>query len=565
MSLCSELENINISKDYFIFIKGIFFDCLQYIINYKSITTEYIKKLEILHDKYSNKLSGNDKDNLKYKNINTEHIFSLTSYMIHIVEKQIENLKIFMKGFDTQIENDNNAIKEKEILADKFNEMFEESRIDLLKKYREIDKLSELYTINMSNTEDLLYKYFDKRSNIIITEEQMNSALSSTKKIEKGYKNEVKSTKLYEETFDSLYTSTLENFKKLSSETSNQLKETIFNFLVLYKDNVKIILMELESPIQNLDKLDEVKEIENIIMKSYSKNNKLIHVKPDKYNLKCLQKEKENENNSYNSPILSLEDGFEEMRLIIDDKIINIIKKMKENFELIEDSNINLDIEEEKLKCYQLTQKILNIERQKIQKKNIPTEEEIDKLNNLLDKHDNRVVFLQQLSEFRTKGKFEISQCTFDILSKLFITIIKNAEKSNDFHSIENAIIISQTYYMNLEKENKKIYLQKKIENNDIFKSKKFWEEFLDYCINKEIVKTVSNDVKTGNILKENRKDSEDKISNIAFGRIAPYVKNMKDLGLDKESIIQIVFPKMEKFRLNKDLVELVKNIINNF
>ena len=565
MSLCSELENINKSVDYFIFIKNIFFDYLQYIINYKSITTEYIKKLETLHDKYSNKLSGNDKDNLKYKNINTEHIFSLTSNLINIVKKQIENLKIFMKGFDTQIENNNNAIKENEILADKFHAMFEESRIDLLKKYREIDKLSELYKINMTNTEDLLYKYFNKKDNIIITDEQINSALSSTKKIEKAYKNAVKSTKLYEETFDSLYMSTLENFKKLSSETSNQLKESIFNFLVLYKDNVKMILVELETPIQNLDKLDEVKEIENIIMKSYSKKNKLIHVKPDKYNLKCLQKEKENENNSYNSPILSLEDGFEEMTLIIDDKIINILKKMKENFELIEDNNLNLDIEEEKLKCHQLTQKIINIEKQKSKKNNIPTEEDIDKLNNLLDKHYNRVVFLQQLSEFRTKGHFEISKYTFDILSKLFITIIKSAQKSNDFHSVENAIIISQTYYMNLEKENTKIYLQKKIENNDIFKSKKFWEEFLDYCINKEIVKTVSNDVKNGNILKENRKDSEDKISNIAFGRIAPYVNNMKDLGLDKESIIQIVFPKMEKYRLNKDLIELVQNIINNF
>ena len=565
MSLCSELENINISKDYFTFIKGIFFDYLQYIINYKSITTEYIKKLENLHDKYNNKLSGNDKDNTKYKNINTEHIFSLTSNLINIVEKQIENLKILMKGFNTQIENNNNAIKEKEILADKFQAMFEESRIDLLKKYREIDKLSELYKINMSNTEDLLYKYFDKKDNIIITEEQINSALSSTKKIEKGYKNAVKSSKLYEETFDSLYMSTLENFKKLSSETANQLKESIFNFLVLYKDSIKMKLMELEAPIQDLDKLDEVKEIEDIIIKSYSKKNKLIHVKADKYNLKCLQKEKENENNSYNSPILSLEDGFEEMTLIIDDKIINIIKKMKENFELIEDNNLNLNIEEEKLKCYQLTQKIINIEKQKAQKKNIPTKEEIDILNNLLDKHCNRVVFLEQLSEFRTKGKFEISQFTFDILSKLFITLIKNAEKSNDFHSVENAIIISQTYYMNLEKENKKIYLQKRIENNDIFKSKNFWEEFLDYCINKEIVKTVSNDVKNGNILKENRKDAEDKISNIAFGRIASYVKNMKDLGLDKESIIQIVFPKMEKFRLNKDLIELVNNIINNF
>ena len=344
MSLCSELENINISKDYFTFIKGIFFDYLQYIINYKSITTEYIKKLENLHDKYNNKLSGNDKDNTKYKNINTEHIFSLTSNLINIVEKQIENLKIFMKGFNTQIENNNNAIKEKEILADKFQAMFEESRIDLLKKYREIDKLSELYKINMSNTEDLLYKYFDKKDNIIITEEQINSALSSTKKIEKGYKNAVKSSKLYEETFDSLYMSTLENFKKLSSETANQLKESIFNFLVLYKDSIKMKLMELEAPIQDLDKLDEVKEIEDIIIKSYSKKNKLIHVKADKYNLKCLQKEKENENNSYNSPILSLEDGFEEMTLIIDDKVINIIKKMEVNFELIEDNNLNLNI-----------------------------------------------------------------------------------------------------------------------------------------------------------------------------------------------------------------------------
>ena len=564
MSLCSELENINISIDYFCFIKGVFFDYLQYIANYKTVTTEYIKKLEIFHDKFTNKLTGNDKDNNKYKNINTEHIFSLTSNLINIVEKQIENLKIFIKGFNTQIENNNNAIKENEILANKFQSMFEESRKDLLKKYKEVDRLSEMYTMNMSYTEDMLKKYFDKKYNVIITDEQMNNVLSSTKKIEKEYKHAVKSTKLYEETFDSLYMSTLENFKKLSSETSNQLKESIVNFLVLLKDNVKMISMELESRIPNLTKIDEVKEIENIIMKSYSTKNKLIHVKPDKYKLKCFQKTKENENNSLNSQILNLEDGFEDMILIIDETVINIYKKMKQNFELFEDNHLNMDIEEEKFKCYQLTQKVLNIERPKF-KNNIPTKEEIEKLNDLLDKHYNRVVFLQQLSEFRTKGKFEITQFTFDILSKLLYTIVIKAEKSNDFHSIENAIIISQTYYMNLEKENKKLYLQKKIENHNIFKSKNFWEEFLDFCINKEIVKTVSNDVKNGNILKENRKDTEDKMSNIAFGRIAPYVKNMKDLGLDKESIIQIVFPKMEKFRMNKDLIELVKNIINNF
>ena len=564
MSLCSELENINISIDYFIFIKGVFFDYLQYIINYKTVTIEYIKKLEIFQDKYTNKLTGNDKDNIKYKNINTKHIFSLTSTLIKIVEKQIENLKIFINGFNAQIENNNNTIKENEILANKFQSMFEESRKDLLKKYKEVDRLSEMYTLNMAYTEDMLKKYFDKRYNIMITDEQMNMVLSTTKKIEKEYKHTVKSTKLFEETFDSLYTSTLENFKKLSSETSNQLKESLVNFLVLLKDNVKMLSMELESRIPNLAKIDEVKEIENIIMKSYSSKNKLIHVKPDKYKLKCFEKTKENENSSFNSQILNLEDGFEDMILIVDENVINIFKKMKQNFELFEDNNLDMDIEEEKFTCYKLSQKVLNIERPKF-KHNIPTKEEIEKLNDLLDKHYNRVVFLQQLSEFRIKGKFEITQLTFDILSKLLNTIVNKAEKSKDFHSMENTIIISQTYYMNLEKENKKLYLQKKIENHNIFKSKKFWEEFLDFCINKEIVKTVSNDVINGNIMKENRKDTEDKMGNIAFGRIAPYVKNMKDLGLDKESIIQIVFPKMEKFRMNKELIELVKNIINNF
>ena len=39
----------------------------------------------------------------------------------------------------------------------------------------------------------------------------------------------------------------------------------------------------------------------------------------------------------------------------------------------------------------------------------------------------------------------------------------------------------------------------------------------------------------------------------------------MKDFGLNKENIIQIVSPIMEKFRMNKEPIELVKNIINSY
>lgn len=569
MSLCSELENINTSINYFCFIKEVFDDYMQCINNYKVITNDYLKKLMMLQDKFKYKLTGKEKDNTKYKNVNTNHIFSLTSPISKIIDKQIENLQMFIDGINGQIENNNKVIKEKEILSNKFQLMFEEARKDLLKKYREIDKLRDIYKMNMANTEDMINKYYNKKdNNNTITKDQMKNMISSTKKIEKDYKNLINSTKLYEETFDSLYLSSLENFKKLSSETSNQMKDSIIDFIVLFKNNVKMQLSEIDMYLPELSDLDEVKVIENIIISSYRKNNKLIHVKPEKYKLKIFQKKneveegKEAEENLNTNLMLNLEDGFEEMLLIKDEALIKTIKMMRENFELFEDNNLNLEIEEEKIKCLQLTQKIFNLENPKSQN-NFPTEEEIDQLNKLLDKHHNRVVFLQQLSEFRNKGKFEISQKTFDIFDKLFNTMINTVQRDNDFHAVKNAIIISQTYYIKGEKENDKIYLQKRIQNNEIFKSQKFWEEFLEFSINKEIVNCVSNDVKSGNILKENRRETEDKMSNIAFSQIVPYTDNMKEFGLDKEIIKQVVFPRMEKYKMSDELIESIKGIID--
>lgn len=567
MSLCSELENINLTINFFYFIRDIFTDYMQYISNYKIITSGYLKKLIMLQEKMSYKLSGKERDSFKLKNININHIYSLTSPITKIIDKQIENWKISLDGIESQIENNNKIIKEKEILANKFQLMFEESRKDLLKNYREIDKLRDIYKLNMNNTEDVIKKFLSKKENNSVTKDQMKTMISNTKKIEKEYKNLINSTKFYEETFDSLYSSSLENFKKLCSETSDRMKDSIVDFIVLLLNNVKMQSSEIDMHLPELNRLDEIKTLENIIINSYKKNNKLVHVKPEKYQLKIFQKkiedeEKEDDGILNTNLIINLEDGFEEMMLIKDEKIFKIIRIMKENFELFEDHNLNLDIEEEKYKCMELAQKIFNIETKKIPGNN-PTNEDLDLLNSLLDKHHNRVVFLQQLSEFRNTGKFEISEQTFDILSKLFNTMINTVQRDNDFHTVKNTIILSQTYYKKGENENDKFYLQKMIHNNEIFKSKKFWEEFLDFSINKEIVQCVSNDVKNGNILKENRRDTEDKMCNIAFAQIAPYTDNMKEFGLDKEVIREVVFPKMEKYKMTEELIETVKGIIN--
>jgi len=566
MSLCSELENINISINYYNFIKEVFDDYIQFITNYKTITNEYLKKLSSLQEKFSYKLSTRDKENMKYKNINIEHIFSLTSPIPKIIKEQIENSNICIKGIETQIENYNKLMKEKEILSNKIQLMFEESRKDLLKKYREIDKLKENFRLSMANTEDIIFKCLSQKDKTI-TEDRMKWAIDDSKKIEKDYKNLINSTKLYEETFDSIYLSSLENMKKLCSETSNQMKDLIIDFIILLKNNVKMQMSQIDMYLPELGQLDEVKIIENIIINSYRKNNKLVHVKPQKYRMKIFKnKIEEDELGQSTNPIVNLEDGFEEMMLIRDENIVKTLKIMKENFELFEDKNISIEIEEEKVKCMLLIEKILNVENPKTTKKSkdLVSDDDINELNNLIDKHHNRVVFLQKLSEFRNVGKFEIGKNTFEILSKLFNTLINTIERDVDYHSAKNAIILSQTYYMKDEKNNDKIYLQKNIQNKEIFRSKKFWEEFLDFSINKEIVQCVSNDVKNGNILKENRKEAEDKMSNIAFAQIVPYTDNMREFGLDKETIKELVFPKMEKYKMNKELIQQVKDVIDN-
>ena len=566
MSLCSELENMNISINYYSFIKEVFEDYIKYITNYKNITNEYLKKLIQNHEKYGPRLMGKEKDLSKYKGIKTTHIYSITSPIPKIINKQIENLKFFITGIDSQIESYNLIIKEKDILSTKFQQMFDEAKKDLLKKYRDIDKLRDNFISTMSNTEDTINKYITRKDNPLSFNEMKNT-ISASKKIEKEYKNLINSTECYEETFDALYISSIENIKKLSSETSNQMKDIIIDFIIILKNYNKMLSSEIDIYLPGLNEMNEIKIMEDIIEKSFKKNNKLVHVTPDKYNLKIFSKNDDTEDILYSHPILNIEDGFKEMTIIKDMNILSIFKIMKENFDLIEDHNMDIKIEEEKLNCLKLTDKILELENPKKDKNrnNIgPTNQEINELNNLLDIHHNRVVFLQKLSEYRNKGKFEINEKTFDILSKLFTTIINTIERDNDFHSVKNAIILSQTYYIKTDNNNGKKYLQKIIQDNNIFKSKKFWVEFLEYSINKDIVTSVNNDVKTGNILKENRKEAEDKMSNIAFSQILPYADNMIEFGMNKEIIMEVVFPKMIQYKMSNELIESIKSIVNS-
>ena len=105
-------ENINISDNYYNFIKQLAEDFLKYITNYKLFTGEYLKKISLNHEKYSPKLLG-VKEQLK--NINTSHILSITSIIPKVVEQQIINIEYFVEGFDENLLKFEKLIKEKNV------------------------------------------------------------------------------------------------------------------------------------------------------------------------------------------------------------------------------------------------------------------------------------------------------------------------------------------------------------------------------------------------------------------------------------------------------------------
>ena len=143
------------------------------------------------------------------------------------------------------------------------------------------------------------------------------------------------------------------------------MKDTITDFLIILKNSNKMHSGEIDLYLPELSSSNEEKTLEYIIEKSFSTNKKLVYVKPYKYKLKIFQNSNNNDDILSTNPILNLEDGFEEMPTIKNEIILLIFKTMKENFELIYDNNMDIKIEEEKMRCLNLTEKILSLENEK--------------------------------------------------------------------------------------------------------------------------------------------------------------------------------------------------------
>ena len=586
-----ECENFSISLEYYNCLKTINNCIVNYIKEYKSATEEYYQKLNILNKNHKLKIKEVIKE-IENKNINFYNLYNFIDSIPKIEDVYIENLGFFIEEIEKEIKKYLNIDSAQ--LIPKIKVQFDNSKKDIIKKGVEIKKMKKKFIDNMTNTEINIYKYFylkdennakkykqNKQNKHIITEEIINNNISETKNIENKYKYEVEEGENLENNFKKVAVFSCENIKNASNEIFEKLKQLLLNFLISIKNTFKLLQTEIDARLPDLISFDKSTKISEIMEKKLIKNKKnKPHFELEKYNLKVLNNNNDNNINNKNiineikTKITEVEDGYNKAIFIEDEIAFLTIKKIQENFELINLKDINIKDEEEKIATNKLTLKLIsnmknenntnNEQELKITNFNL-NEDEIKLIESLLSKHHNRIIFVRLLNKFRSKGRLLIPEQIHNLFLKIFNMILNTFITEKDIFCVKNIMILSQTYFY--KDKGKKIYLSQIISNHEIFKDSNFWEYLFNYYMNKEQLK-LSN-IEMNNAINDDMdeiklKDKKDnrKLNNMAFGQIMTLSSNMKDFGLSPEESYKIIKPKIEFYKLEKGSVDVIKSVL---
>ena len=432
-------------------------------------------------------------------------------------------------------------IKEKELYNNynKVKNIFNNSKLILEKSKKEFDynaKLCESNILNLVQT-----KSFD-----------INSA-NDISKIEERTKLSIATTK----TFEDKYMQCLEEANKARENEINKQKELLKFYQIIENDfNSKISCM--------------ITFTVPLIKKMYSSLLKSIEVVEDKCKTVKIKKDINDFIEKNKSDIKPYEEikfipyypeasldissitGNDKKDLENLDINYNVILKLHENFRDIR-KDINMEEEKKKFRLRTLCSKIFKIGPNVNFKK-----EEKEELISFLKENTYKSYFLITLSKQRTKGRFQRSETLLNDLSEIINVILNEAEKEKDYEGAKNCLILSQTFYFEIQKgkTKKKKYLFDYIRKNKWLNSIEFWEGIIDYMIKTEIKKNL--DINKKNNYTESEKEIKTRQSNIAFSQVLSYSNNMIEFCINKEDIIKTVDIFVKKYDIEKPMAEAI-------
>ena len=574
-------DSFDLSKDYYYFIRDTINDYTKYIKQYKLVNISLSKKLSQFQEKFGQNLLDKEKLKNKYKNFDIKSIYEITSIVPNIVQQLINNFNFVANALDPIIESLDNIFNEKINMEYKLE--YESIKNNLNKSYKNIEKNKNIFFNKMNYVEDTIYKYYtnknknnqnniDEKNNKnenLITTEQLNTVINDGKKLEAQYLSCFDTILDLENSFDEISKKLKLNYSKYSLDLTKKFRKIISDISLILKNNFSEPLNETALMLEKINDFDQKVNIEKIIYDSFRINKLIVKQKPKKYKIKIFKDSiKIKGNKNPKSHINYLEDGLDELTYFEDYPSLNTVNYLYNYFNLVEkDFKLDLKIELEKLQTKNISQQILlYIKKDKNEIKDtgniLISKDEIKKLKELLNAHHNRVIFLQDLNTFRAKGAYGIPKDIFDLWNDLFTLMTNTIARDKDFHTAKNLIILSQTYYY-LTEENYKYYMFEILKKNDIFRNYKFWEGYIYFSIDNEIIKTIKNDKRNGTLIKKNQKESDDLYGRIVFAQLVSMADNMINFNFDMKKLKELIKPIIKHYNLNEESITIIDDIIH--
>ena len=397
--------------------------------------------------------------------------------------------------------------------------------------------------------------------------------------------------------------------KNNTSELYEKYNLVLKNFFPNFKNN---ILAPLNQLLEGELKINNENEKENNLKNEFDEllNSYIQNV--DEINYKINLEE-------YIVNVSDKNENYKKKEELTSDEIFLIVKKMQENFKLINENSYNLKIEEKKIELEKIIDKLISYiyskkdkkekndddldiddnyfnfldmnfmkfeefekekEKSKIKIKNKKeykiihkeekvSQEEIDILCKSMNNNEYIQYFLLRINNFRALGGFEMPLDRFNYFVQIFLEITKylsdnlnNIKEGNilDINTAYLIIILSQTFYT--MKDGKKTYIQNEISNENLFHKNEFWSLIIKTSIEKEIEASKNNKKPNQNLNNEEKK--AELISTIVFAQIISYINGIIGFNINKEEIKKIVMPFMDEYGISQENKDIMINMIEN-
>ena len=530
-----------------VLFKEILSEIYKFHLNYKEELNKLNLNIKTIITQHSNKLqTGVAKRTLsKYSNENpfsdqliSDSVQQLLNYYLNkysLITEEAEEIKNLI----TQEQNNNNNNTSSEHLK-----ILKQEEQKINSNLLNLNKAKNKYYSLMSKLEEHISKIEESKKKIITKKSlnnSINTSISKTKKEKKEEEKEKKEEKkLEDQKVNSYMVEDVVRAKEaymLALDALNLTKREYLNYLNSFNDKIKeydinenVLLNQILQIFEKYHKISEkkIEEISGIIQdnKNSDKENKIFI---DKINKKY-----------------EFEEYIPQHNNIFNNEHFNVLSEMNKctGFN-IEESFSDPKIKKE-IKFILGMDKIIN-NCFAVKKLEIDSMKEFLKDNEYINK------FLTRLNKARVEKELEKDKMIFDIIVELFNYILGNlvVDSKNNHDIIKHLLILTQSFYINDEQNNKKIFFSNKITTPKEFKTPEFWIEYIE--------KEIENNRNNGDSKEEEEnKNKQNEVLMLFIGNAS----NLNDY-LSNQSKIKEVFKFFDdKYSFNEESVKNVSDIL---